>query len=150
MLIGLPASGKSTQAALFPDYVRLSTDQIVEDYAKSVGKTYNEVFYEVIKKATYTMDRQFEESLKLGENIILDRTNLTIKGRHKFLIKVPEDYKKTAIIMSCNDELTRTRNEERAEYGRNIPESVLKSMAHSMVYPRISEGFNEVFHVFGE
>ena len=54
MLCGIPTSGKSTYVQKlktlddWKDAVVLSTDNYIEEYAKGVGQTYNEVFDDVI------------------------------------------------------------------------------------------------------
>ena len=49
VLVGVPGSGKSTWVAnqqWTEDCARVSTDEYVEMYAQSVGKTYTEVFHD--------------------------------------------------------------------------------------------------------
>ena len=45
MLCGAPCSGKTTVAQSYIElgYAYISSDQYIEDYAKSVGKTYSDV-----------------------------------------------------------------------------------------------------------
>ena len=53
MLIGVPASGKSTWVEQNKgNALVISTDNLIEAYAANLGKTYNEVFKEQIKIAT--------------------------------------------------------------------------------------------------
>src|SRR5882672_9964025 len=102
VLIGLPAAGKSTFVTNFlkthPDYVVISSDDILERIAIETGIDYNRAFLE------YREDAESEYSINLSKainerlNIIVDRTNQTVKARRKILSRVPKTYKKTAIV----------------------------------------------------
>ena len=61
MLIGVPASGKSTwikSQAWSDKTVVVSTDRFVEEYAEKQGKTYSEVFDEYMPIAVRLMANQ--------------------------------------------------------------------------------------------
>lgn len=84
-LIGLPCSGKSTY---YNDNKHLgkliSRDDILLDLAETMD--YNEAWNKVDQKE---VDKLFREKLQLTmkekEDIVIDRTNLTYKGRMKFV-----------------------------------------------------------------
>ena len=84
VLVGLPACGKSTfiQNGDFQNHEIISSDNLIEDYAKTVNKTYEEVFSEYIKIASRKILKIYDEALKSNKNIIIDRTNLTEKSRN--------------------------------------------------------------------
>ncbi len=62
MLIGVPASGKSTwlKKNMSPDSVIVSSDDHVERLAAMQGKTYNEAFKEVASDATRAMTVSYQ------------------------------------------------------------------------------------------
>ena len=85
MLIGLPASGKSTWAA---DYMAknpemgfqvVSTDDIIEENALWEGLTYSASHKKNIGFAIGEMERRFQQHVNNGVNIIHDQTNLTVE-----------------------------------------------------------------------
>jgi len=94
MLIGLPASGKSSWAN---DYILqnpamafqvVSSDDIIEDKGLQERIGYKEAHMKHIGFAVSEMERKFERHIKNGINIIHDQTNLTVKTRKKHLDKV--------------------------------------------------------------
>lgn len=154
MLIGLPGSGKSTYTAellrKFPDkgYRILSTDDMIEEKAKAAGKTYSEIFPKInMNYLTKEMKAQFQAGLEAGENMILDRTNMSAKKRKEFLEAVPSGYKKIAVVFSIPDTLLRERLATRAAAtGKNIPPMVISTMARSYVAPTKDE-FDEIIYI---
>jgi predicted kinase len=100
MLCGIPTSGKSTYVKrlkkldYWKDAVVLSTDNYIEEYAKRVGQTYNEVFDDVIPDATRQLEIAFIEAKDKGKDIIFDQTNLSKKTRRKKLSKLPSYYRR--------------------------------------------------------
>lgn len=80
MLVGLPGAGKTTWATKYmqnsdQDFVRVSSDDIIERGAYERGQTYDETFAEMSKSAF----EEFEDSLRYfaseGRNLIIDQTN---------------------------------------------------------------------------
>lgn len=147
ILIGLPGSGKSTWRNDFieenQDYKIFSTDDMLEDLAKSLNKTYNEVFdFTLMKSLEKTMFKQFEESISKKENIIVDRTNMNFKSRKRFLSLVPDDYIKIAHVFMIDDEELGKRLLQRP--GKNIPNDVICSMKSAFQMPTLEE-FDHVF-----
>lgn len=88
MLIGLPASGKSTYLKelliQYPEAVVISRDHFVEEKARELGSTYDQVFKEYSKE----VDENFKNYVQhiresLPDVVINDKTNLTNNNRDK-------------------------------------------------------------------
>lgn len=79
MLCGPPGSGKSTQATLlraqYPEAVYLSSDELIERYARYTGQSYNEVFQKVIKRAIKRLKRLRDRAKEQGLSVIWDQMN---------------------------------------------------------------------------
>jgi len=146
MLCGIPTSGKSTYVKklksmkYWENAVVLSTDDYIEEYAKRVGQTYNEVFDDVIPDATRQLEIAFIEAKDKGKDIIFDQTNLSKKTRRKKLSKLPSCYRRTAVWFQIDLEEALKRNKTRE--GKFIPESILKRMYHQFEVPTYDEGFD--------
>jgi glycopeptide antibiotics resistance protein len=72
VLIGVPGSGKSTwikNQKWTDTCVIVSTDEFVEEYAKSVGKTYSEVFNDYMSTAVSLMLFKQETQIKILSGI---------------------------------------------------------------------------------
>ena len=148
MLCGIPCSGKSTYVnklltyEYWKDAIILSTDNYIEEQAKRLGMTYNEVFQDCIDEATRQLEMSFVGAKEEGKRIIWDQTNLSIKTRKKKLIKVPSIYKRTVVWFRVDLEEALKRNGTRE--GKFIPESILKRMYHQFEVPTLEEGFDFV------
>ena len=148
MLCGIPCSGKSTYVNKLLTYeywensIILSTDNYIEEQAKRLGMTYNEVFQDCIDEATRQLEMSFVGAKEEGKRIIWDQTNLSIKTRKKKLTKVPSIYKRTVVWFQVDLEEALKRNGTRE--GKFIPESILKRMYHQFEVPTLEEGFDFV------
>jgi predicted kinase len=148
MLCGIPTSGKSTyveklkKMKYWENVVVLSTDNYIEEYAKRVGQTYNEVFDDVIPDATRELELELNMAKDKGKDIIWDQTNLSVKTRRKKLLKLPSFYRRNAVYfeVSLEDALERNKHRE----GKFIPESILKRMWHQFEIPTRNEDFDYV------
>lgn len=143
MLVGLPASGKSTYLEKMPteDFVVLSTDNIVEARAAEIGATYDDVWADYIKIAEAEMRFEFSKAVKAGSNIVLDRTNLSRKKRMGFLSQLPSEYFKIAVVCERPDNAEWARRLA-SRKGKTIPSGVLFSMEATAVFPELSEGWD--------
>jgi hypothetical protein len=78
---------------------------------------------------------------------MVDRTNMTVKGRAEILAVVPEHYRRTAVVFSLTDAEHKRRLDGRAaSTGKVIPTFVIKNMANSYVAPTTEE-FNQVTYI---
>lgn len=145
-LIGVPGSGKSTWVKnqdWAKDCVVVSTDEFVEDYAKEVGSTYNEVFEDYMPTAVKLMTEKVERAREAGKDIIWDQTSMSAKSR-KRKFQMLRDYEHIAVLFKTPEpvELERRLN---SRPGKNIPDHVMKSMIKSFDIPTVEEGFKEIW-----
>lgn len=153
VLIGLPASGKSTwtknklASSPFPFDI-ISSDDILEKIAQEQGKTYSEVFKDNVGHANSQIWKNFRDSVQQRHNIIWDQTNMTTNKRRKILSQIPKDYEKIAVVFELDRETLLTRLNNRAEKeGKHIPSHVVDNMLKSYDEPNKSEGFDEILRV---
>jgi predicted kinase len=148
MLCGIPTSGKSTyveklkKISYWENAVVLSTDAYIEKQVQRLGRTYNEIFDDVIDDATREFELEFNAAKNDGRDIIWDQTNLTVKTRRKKLSKLPSWYHRGAVYFEITLEEALKRNETRE--GKYIPKSILKRMYHQFEIPTTTEGFDYV------
>ena len=148
MLIGVPASGKSTWREQHTDAAVISTDDILEQTAVASGRTYNEVFKENIKFATEIANARAKHAFAIGEDVIWDQTNITKKSRKSKLAMVPEHYEKIAVVFLTPEDAEWQRRLDRP--GKSIPQNILMGMRDSMQFPDPEEGFDKIQVVGGE
>lgn len=146
ILVGVPGSGKSTWVRN-QDWSHkcsyICTDKYVEAYARSVNKSYSEVFDEFMPKAVDFMIEEFLESRDAEKDIIWDQTSTTIKSRKKKLDML-SGYHTIAVIFKTPDPLElviRLKNRP----GKDIPQNVINDMINGWEEPTLEEGFNEIW-----
>jgi len=148
MLVGLPGGGKTTAAnRLYPNFARASSDDFIEAYADRMGKTYSEVFTDVVAQATQHMYDKLDAAIAADQDIIWDQTNLSVKARKNKLKNIPGHYEKIALVIPPTDEnLERIErvNVLRAKLGRSVPDKVMRNMIQQFQMPTEAEGFDEV------
>jgi predicted kinase len=150
MLIGVPASGKSTwRDANAGNAEIISTDDIIEHRAKTIGVTYNDVFKDSIKEATRLANDHAYNAFLMNKDVIWDQTNLTAKSRKLKLALVPKHWEKIAVVfLTPEDEEWQRRLASRP--GKTLPQHILMGMRDSMVWPEPEEGFDRITVVGGE
>jgi len=148
MLVGVPGSGKSTwieNQSWSKSCVHLSSDKFIEEYAVSVGKTYNEVFDEYVKTAAQLLTKRAITTNVAETDAIWDQTNLTVKSRAGKLKLFP-CYRKIAVVFSTPD-TTELARRLASRPGKNISDAVIASMTSIFQMPSEEEGFAEIWHV---
>lgn len=143
ILIGLPGCGKSTwreahlRANPALDTVIISTDDMVEEIAREKGLTYDEAYKALdFKAATSRMRATFRQALNKGQDVIVDRTNMSRKARKMFLKDLPAGYESVAVLFTVPDTVLKQRLADRAAAtGKSIPEDVIESMASRYMAP---------------
>lgn len=150
ILVGVPGSGKSTWIAKAPvdwnNTVVASTDNYVEQEAKRQGKTYTEVFTDVMPAAVNHMAQTVVNAVKNKQDIIWDQTSTTRNTRAKKLRMLPNDYEVIAVVFSTPNERELQRRLGNRP-GKTIPDEVIKDMISRWEEPTEAEGFDKIIHV---
>ena len=147
-LIGVPGAGKSTwhsEQDWLQDAAYISTDRYVEEFAKSMGKTYSEVFTEVMPECVNLMVGDVVVARTAERDIVWDQTSTTVKSRLRKFNMLP-DYEHIAVVFKTPEhtELMR-RLFSRYDSGKIIPDHVIYSMVGSWEDPTLEEGFKEIW-----
>ena len=141
MLVGLPASGKSTWTENNILLPIASSDAWVEKLAAASGRTYGEAFQDVIKEATRLFDMQLNELIYAKRDFVWDQTNLTVKSRKGKLARL-KDYDVECHVWEISDEEHARRIASRPE--KVIPAHVMQSMKSTYQQPSFEEGFIDI------
>lgn len=148
MLIGVPGSGKSWWTSYrcpLVNPVVLSSDAYIEEHARKINKTYNEIFRDHIDDAIKNTNLMCQKAIEEGKDIIWDQTNLDKKSRARKLARFSsKKYKKIAVYCHASHDDIFAVNEKRREFGRTIPEPVLLDMISRFEYPSLDEGFDDI------
>lgn len=139
MLVGLPASGKSSLAREMlegrEDIIYLSSDKIREELYgdESIQKDHSQVFV--------LMAQRTKEALKSGKHVIYDATNVSRKKRKGLLQQLPRNIEKTVVYMATDYNDVLAQNELRE---RNVPKHSIDRMYKTMQIPIYSEGWDNI------
>lgn len=139
MMIGLPASGKSTIAkeiAERENAVIISTDDLRQELLNDVNSQENNNL--IFKEA----ERRLKTNIEAGRNVIFDATNINYKKRRDWLNRFNKyAVKKIGILVATPYEECLERNAWRE---RKVPEEVIKRMYFNFYIPQYYEGFNDI------
>jgi predicted kinase len=143
-LVGIPTSGKSTFSnnPKYSKYIRVSSDDILQEIAKERQQSYNTVFKGNIRFAQIAMMKVLRKAIEENKSIIWDQTNLTKKQRREKIKQIPAHYKKTAVYFIIDLKTALQRNTQRP--GKVIPPEVLERMIKEYELPTSEEGFDEI------
>ena len=144
MLVGIPTSGKSTfsNQQKYSKYIRISSDDILQEVAKERQQSYNTVFKGNIRFAQIAMMKVLRKAIEDGKSIIWDQTNTSKKQRKEKLKHIPAHYKKTAVYFIVDLKTALQRNTQRP--GKVIPPEILERMIKEYELPTLEEGFDEI------
>lgn len=147
MMIGVPASGKSTAIKGSAELKTLpvaSSDDYIQVRATITGRTYDEVFGESIDQATKYLDSVVETCIKGDISFIWDQTNLTKKSRTKKLSRFPKHWKKIAVYLATPEKEEWERRLA-SRPGKTIPKKILESMLTQLEPPDlVDEDFDRI------
>lgn len=146
MLVGIPASGKTTVRKTIVERTLskvcyISLDEIHNIIAQ-LDENKGVDFGTIRSKAINVGQDVFELFLATGLDIVIDATNLTVKSRKKWLNKA-KDYLKIAYVLDYDLEECIERNSMRSEIEK-VPEHVIRAMHSRFEMPTMTEGFDEV------
>ena len=148
VLVGLPASGKSTFAESislnykhfgYPCVVHSSDAIRKELWGSEEDQQHPEIVFEEMRQRT-------KRSLSEGVSVVYDATNLSRKRRVGLLQDLGKDFKGKkicAVVLARPEEILR-RNSARE---RHVPEDVIHRMLLSYQPPCFGEGFDEIHYV---
>lgn len=142
VMVGLPASGKSTHAKKMENdgYTLVSSD----DTRKFILKTsYDETENEWVFQTCY---KQIIYQLNNGNNVIFDATNLRVKRRKQLINNIKKNVPETEFvcyIMVTPIDMCHHRNQKR-DLLDQLPEYVIDNMARKFQIPFYEEGWSEI------
>ncbi|URD73105.1 heterogeneous nuclear ribonucleoprotein U-like protein [Musa troglodytarum] len=156
MMVGLPASGKTTWAEKWikehPEkrYVLLGTN-LALDQMKVPGllrkRNYGERFDCLMDRATKIFNTLLTRASKKPRNYILDQTNVYRSARNRKL-KTFVNYRKIAVVVFPTPDELRFRAKKRfKEMGKDVPAEAVTEMIVNYVLPltKNMHGSNELF-----
>lgn len=147
VLVGVPGSGKSTWATnqeWFKDCAYISTDKIVERYARFRKKTYSEVFGLYMPRAVNFMIKQLNKAKERGVDIVWDQTSTTIESRARKFRLCPDHY--AIAVVFKTPERTELDRRLANRPGKEIPVQVVNDMINRWEDPTEDEGFKEIWY----
>lgn len=138
MLVGLPASGKSTVAEYLKNngFTVHSSDSIREELFGDVDAQDNnsEVFSLLHKRVKHDLSK--------GISCVYDATNMSMKRRKAFLDEIKKlDCEKICMFFAIPVEICKERNHER---DRQIPDELFDKMLRSFWVPMYYEGWDQI------
>ena len=142
ILCGLPGSGKSTWRERFVTEFdstekpyTVSTDDVVEEWAKQLNQTYAETWLQMREQLEPILMAQMCEAMK-HDKVVVDSTNLTAAKRNRIMDILGPDCKYFVVdFTGVGMPTILQRNKERAARGRSLPLEVLHSMDMLMEQP---------------
>lgn len=150
ILVGAPASGKSTWIATYPfDWnktVIASTDNFIDREADKLGKTYSDVFKDAMPAAISYMANTVKEAVRQKMDIVWDQTSMTAAARAKKLRMLTPDYKTIAVVFKTPNKAEHDRRLN-SRPGKIIPNHVLTNMQQGYERPTTDEGFDEIWDI---
>lgn len=140
--VGPCASGKSTYADLLKEKCVVKIFSSDEYREKMYGNRKDQSHNDKIWSQLYT---DLRESLKRGENCVLDATNCSVKSRLKAIEAIKNvDCHKIALIFSTSADLCFVRNKQREEEKR-VPDDVVYKFIRGFEIPLPWEGWDEIY-----
>lgn len=136
IMIGIPASGKSTIADQYG--VVVSTDAIREELWGDANdqKNGNKVF-----KAAF---ERIHNLLAEGKDAVLDATNVSAQRRKEEIKEFSEADEVVAVWVNTDAETAIKRNADR---DRKVPYSVIRRMDAQLEPPTCEEGFSKIIEI---
>jgi len=156
VLVGLPASGKSTfiKENFVEDAVIISKDNVIMEMGEAMGiADYTDVYKALTKEqhdeAYKETIRRFHEAVKTGKKrIVIDMTNMSKKSRGKWINNLKKEYKTKAWVFIAGQGLLTSRNLMRSQFeNKHIPDYVYENMMKTFLVPTYAE-FDQIEFVW--
>ena len=139
LLVGLPASGKSTFCESFKNSkntVILSSDLIRKElFGNEECQKNNQLVFK-------TLHKRVEEALKNGKDVVYDATSLTKKLRANIVSTFRDDASKIICVyfdVSLKECIKRNKKRD-----KKVPIKIMKNMAKRLEEPEMDEGFDYI------
>jgi predicted kinase len=148
LLVGPPLSGKDTylKTIHFSSFTKISRDDILMNLSDS--DNYSDAFKKIDQSIVdRTLNDKIIDSVSNKDNVIINMTNLSKRGRRKHLSKFPSPiYEKIAIVFPKLelDEYLRRNDKRNKEENKFIPPSVIKDMIERWEDVTYDEGFDKI------
>eukprot|EP00063_Salmo_salar_P076922 XP_014051757.1 PREDICTED: heterogeneous nuclear ribonucleoprotein U-like protein 1 isoform X3 [Salmo salar] len=153
MMVGLPASGKTTWALKHAEehpaknYNILGTNAIMEKM-KVMGlrrqKNYSGRWDVLIQQATQCLNRLIQIAARKKRNYILDQTNVYGSAQRRKM-RPFEGFQRKAIVICPTDEDLKERTLKRSdEEGKDVPDHAVFEMKANFVLPEAGEFLDNV------
>lgn len=145
ILVGVPGSGKSTwfEKNKTATTAPVSTDNIIEFLGGLYGFTYNEIFSETIRFADMVMVKRMLWNAERGNDLVIDRTNMSRKSRKQFIDKLSKyGYEFECVVFPTPEPEEWKRRLDRP--GKIIPQEAIDRMLASYEEPLLEEGFTKI------
>jgi predicted kinase len=146
VLIGAPASGKSTWTTAYLETARpttvASTDQQIDAYAAANGLSYSEAHDKIdMESLEQNMQGSIRVAVAKSQDIIIDRTNLRVKSRNRWLSQVPRHYVRIGVVFTVEpvEALFKRLHKRAKETGKYVPDLVVQEMLSSYQPPTLDE-----------
>ncbi len=151
MLVGIPASGKSTLSRDFRDsgYTVLSSDEIRLGLScESSEQRLDKAAHNALNRRVFeSIFAQARAALENGDSVVVDATNLSRKRRRAFLQGlVGIRCTKRCFLFIASPEVCKSRNSARNELTR-VPDEEMQRMLCSFEAPSYAEGWDEILPV---
>lgn len=155
MLVGLPASGKSTFSKNFSTEQVFSSDQIREDLFGDANcqdnpvLVFNTLYQRMRNYICSTVKNTTTDNRTI--TVVFDATNLKRNNRKRFIKEIKEVANQCNLIPNCSCfvfntpvEICLIRNRQR---DRIVPDDVIVNMNKNFQFPTKDEGFSEIFTI---
>ena len=139
MMVGIPASGKSTVAKEYASKVENSKVFSSDEYRKSLlGDEQSQENNALVFKTLFT---DMHNWLAKGNNAIFDACNTTIKSRRKVVDKFSDIALIVPVVVMATYEECCKRDASRS---RTVGISVIRKFINSYEFPQMFEGFHKI------
>ncbi len=143
LLVGIPASGKSTYARkitkITPNSIWVSRDNIRNSLLTDKDK-----FFDKETQVFNNYINQINNLLNKGYTVFADATHVNKASRLKVLTRINTPCTKVAIVFDRQLQLCLSRNAKREGTAR-VPDVAIHNMANKFTIPTKSEGFFKIF-----